>query len=183
MSTIENYQLVDLEEKNLELVLKWRNSEAVRSCMYTDHIITIKEHYVWFKKIKDDKDTIAKLLSFNEKPIGQVNFTQIDKKNNTCYWGFYIGDKNAQRGSGTALGILALEYMFEVKSIRKLCAEVLDFNIPSLHFHKKLGFTEEGRLVKHVLKNNHYIDVIPMGLFQENWLKEKKKLLDTFKGG
>lgn len=177
MDTINNYYLKDLEERDLGLILKWRNSKAIRTNMYTDHEITMLEHKEWFNRVRKNGHTLVKLLFYGNKPLGFMNFSDIDKKNNKCYWGFYIGESDAPKGSGTILGLLALELLFETVGIRKLCAEVLAFNDASLKFHQKLGFKEEGRFVKHITKNGEYIDVIVLALFREEWPEVKNSLL------
>ncbi|MCM3654510.1 UDP-2,4-diacetamido-2,4,6-trideoxy-beta-L-altropyranose hydrolase [Metabacillus litoralis] len=177
MSKLQKYTLQDMKEDNLELVLKWRNSKTIRSSMYTDHIITMTEHKEWFKKLANDDSTIVKIFLSESKPLGLVNISKIDKKNNKCYWGFYIGEQDAPLGSGTIMGILALEFIFEKLGIRKICSEILEYNNASLRYHKKLGFIEEGRFVKHLIKNDQYIDVILMAHFSEKWADGKKDLL------
>ncbi|MNP72197.1 hypothetical protein D3C76_1686990 [compost metagenome] len=74
------------------------------------------------------------------------------------------------------MGILALDLIFKERHMRKCCAQILDFNSKSLSYHTKLGFTEEGRLVKQILKNNKYADVVFMGIFQEQWMKQSEFL-------
>ncbi|KHF39878.1 UDP-4-amino-4,6-dideoxy-N-acetyl-beta-L-altrosamine N-acetyltransferase [Halalkalibacter okhensis] len=177
MKDLNNYYLRELSESDLELVLNWRNSKPIQKYMYTDHNITMLEHQEWFKRVEKNENHIVRLLVYNEEPIGLVTINNFDNKNNKCYWGFYIGDRNAPRGSGTIMGILALELIFENLQVRKLCAEVLENNIKSLNFHKKLGFKEEGRFVDHIVKNNQHFDVIPLALFKAEWIDVKKKLL------
>lgn len=182
MIDFKKYSLKELEECELKFVLDWRNSERVRMTMYNDHKITMLEHEKWFEKVKKNSTTLVKLLQYENRPIGLVTFSNIDSKNNKCYWGFYIGEQNAPRGSGTIMGLLGLEFIFERVGIRKLCAEIVDFNEISFNYHKKLGFEEEGRFIKHVLKNGNYIDVISMALFCDKWKGVKKKLLLNMKG-
>ncbi|WP_088013975.1 UDP-4-amino-4,6-dideoxy-N-acetyl-beta-L-altrosamine N-acetyltransferase [Gottfriedia acidiceleris] len=169
MIQIEDFKLIDLEHENLNIVLTWRNSHRVRSVMNSDEIITIDQHYRWFALFKNDQTKIAKLFLYKNKPIGFIQFTNINKKHGTCEWGFYIGEKTAPRGSGTVMGILTLDYLFNVLKMRKLNAHVLDINFISLNYHKKLGFVEEGRLEKQILKNNQYADLVLFGLFKESW--------------
>lgn len=182
MIDLSKYHLKDLKEDDLELVLNWRNSKAIRSSMYTDHIITMEEHKKWFNKVGSDNTMAVKIFSNENKPLGLVNISKIDQINNKCYWGFYIGEPDAPTGSGTIMGILALEYMFAELDIRKICTEILEFNTASLHYHKKLGFIEEGRFVKHVRKDNQYVDVIAMAHFVDKWPKVKEALIST-RGG
>jgi UDP-4-amino-4,6-dideoxy-N-acetyl-beta-L-altrosamine N-acetyltransferase len=172
----EDYQLSKLEKSDLEMVLNWRNSERIRANMYTDYVISLEEHLGWYERIKRDKTCIYLICEYHNKPIGLINFTNIDKKNNKCYWGFYLGEINAPLGSGSALGFLSMEYIYEVINIRKVCSEVLEFNKKSLNLHKKLNFQEEGIFRKHIYKNDKYQDVICLALFKDIWLENKEKL-------
>ena len=65
----EYYRIRQLEESDIEQVLKWRNSEHVRANMYTDHIINIDEHRRWFEKISLDESCCYKLFEFLDHPV------------------------------------------------------------------------------------------------------------------
>lgn len=144
--------------------------------MYSDHIITSEEHHAWFAKVKQESRVICRVFEYDGNPLGIVNFTQIDRQSKKCYWGFYIGEPHAPKGSGLAMGYLALKYIFEELEFFKLCSEVFSFNKTSINYHKKLGFVEEGRFVKHVLKNGVYEDILAMAIFRDDWEKRKHKL-------
>jgi len=169
----EKYTLRPIEEKDLDTVLRWRNSDRIRENMYTDHEISMNEHRVWFDRIRKEAVPLFLVFEYQVKPIGVINVTQIDRRNNKCYWGFYIGDPEAPLGSGTALGYFGLNYIFEVLKVRKLCAEAFAFNSASLKFHKRLGFIEEGRLVQHILRNGRYEDIVSFALFKEDWFRHR----------
>jgi UDP-4-amino-4,6-dideoxy-N-acetyl-beta-L-altrosamine N-acetyltransferase len=143
MAHINDYKLENLGQKDLKLVLEWRNADHIRPFMNNDDFIQLEDHYRWFESVEKDASKLVKLCFYKEKPIGLVHFSQINPKNKTCEWGFYIGDKNCPRWSGKIMGILALDFLFNDRHIRKLCAQVLDFNNKSLSYHKKLGFTKE----------------------------------------
>lgn len=114
-----------LEEKDLELVLKWRNSDRVRKNMLNDKIITLEEHKNWFRKIsKRDTDYYFMFL-IDDIPIGLVCFYDIDYQNKTCFWGAYTGDSSASKGSGTAMSYLGIKYVFDALKIRKISSERL----------------------------------------------------------
>lgn len=177
MKIIKEYELIDVAEVHKKIILNWRNSDHVRKNMFSEDVITEEVHNKWFENLKKNKHIIAKVLIFNEEPIGFVNFTDIDYESNKCYWGFYIGEKKAPRGSGKILALLALNHIFDQFNLRKLCSQVLEFNNISINYHIKLGFIEEGRLRQHKFKNNQYYDVIQMALFRENWENIKEQLL------
>ena len=172
-----------LEEKDLELVLGWRNSDRIRANMFTDHIISLDEHREWFEKVANSLISKHFIFEYNGSPKGVVNVTAIDTHNNKCDWGFYVGGDNLPPGASLAMGYLGLEYIFEVLNIRKLYSEVFGFNTASIKFHKKLGFIEEGYLKAHALKNGRYEDVVCMALFQDDWLQTRDNLAANCFGG
>ncbi|MBU5615102.1 UDP-4-amino-4,6-dideoxy-N-acetyl-beta-L-altrosamine N-acetyltransferase [Geomonas azotofigens] len=172
----EEFNLRPIEERDLDLVLSWRNSERVRSYMYTDHLIAPEEHRAWFARSRDAEFPATLIFEYQGRPVGLKSFNQIDRHSNRCHWGFYLGDLELPRGCGTVMGFLAQEYIFERQGFRKLCAEAFAFNEGSIKYHTRLGFAQEGRLVRHVLKNGCYEDVVVFGTFKENWLANKEAL-------
>lgn len=162
-------ELIDINETHLDKVLEWRNQSFIRQMMYNDKVITMDEHKNWYKRICKSNNSQTKVFLFNGLPYGIVNITNIDTKNNRCNWGFYVGEKESPRGTGTLMGKLALDYMFNEMRIRKVCAEVLSFNQKSINFHLKLGFEQEGILKEHVRKSEKYVDIIVLALFSEKW--------------
>lgn len=172
----EEYQLRHLRETDLEMVLAWRNADHIRSYMYSDHIITMAEHRAWFARLTQEQKTICLVCEHRGIAFGVVNINQWDQSNKRCHWGFYVGDTSVPRGSGTVMGFLALEYMFETLKLHKVCGEVFDFNTQSIHYHQRLGFLEEGCFVEHVQKNGQYHDIIALAVLQKNWLGIKAKL-------
>ena len=165
----EDYSLRQLREQDLELLLQWRNSDHIRANMYTDHIISTKEHLDWFNRVKDNPAMLYLIFEHRGQPVGLVNFTGIDSTNNRCMWGFYIGESGLPPESGTMMGYLGLNFIFEDKQLRKVSGEVISFNRASRLFFRRLGFTEEGRLRQHALKNGRYVDVILYSILADEW--------------
>jgi len=144
--------------------------------MYTDHIITWDEHLQWFQRLQTEQLALSLVFEISGEPFGIVNVSCVDRANNTCHWGFYIGETNAPRGCGTIMGFLGLEYLFEKFNIRKVIGEAFTFNQASIAFHEKLGFLREGHFHRHVLKNGDYQDIIVFGLFADQWPVLKTEL-------
>lgn len=172
----EEFNLRPIEERDLDMVLSWRNSERVRTYMYTDHIIRPEEHRAWFERTHLSDFPATLVFEFRGIPVGLTSFSQIDRHNNRCFWGFYLGDSQLPRGCGKAMGFLALEYIFEQHNFHKVCAEAFGFNEGSIKYHLGLGFSEEGRFLRHVIKNGRYEDIIFFALFRESWLAAKSAL-------
>lgn len=165
-----------MQLSDLEQVLQWRNSERIRNCMFNDEVISLEEHTAWFAKVKQEQKSYHLIFEYRNQPIGVVNITQLDQKNQKCYWGFYIGALDTPPGSGLAMGFYGLNYIFNELGMRKLCSEALACNIPSVNYHIKLGFTKEGQLRKHVSKKEKFEDVICLGIFKEEWQNVKQNI-------
>jgi UDP-4-amino-4,6-dideoxy-N-acetyl-beta-L-altrosamine N-acetyltransferase len=170
----EDYQLRCLDKNDLDMVLKWRNSDRIRQNMYTDQIISLEKHLDWFDNIKQNQSCMYLICEFQNNPIGLISFTEIDLINKKSYWAFYLGDIDAPKGSGAVMEFLALEYAFKLINIRKLCCEVFVFNNSVVKLHGKFGFQQESYFKEHILKNDKYEDVIGMAIFKSDW--ELKKL-------
>jgi UDP-4-amino-4,6-dideoxy-N-acetyl-beta-L-altrosamine N-acetyltransferase len=175
MSFRRHYKIRTIEERDLAIVLKWRNSERIRRVMFSDHIITLNEHHAWFSRLSQ-QDSVHLVFEYQKSPWGLVCLTDIDNRNNKCDWGFYLGELNLPKNSGLIMGVLGLEYIFEKKNIRKLCSQTFAFNTSGVNFHQRLGFVKEGLLKKHVLKNGNYEDVISFALFADEWHQNRDKL-------
>ncbi|HEY9857801.1 MAG TPA: UDP-4-amino-4,6-dideoxy-N-acetyl-beta-L-altrosamine N-acetyltransferase [Stenomitos sp.] len=175
----ERYLLRPMADSDLERVLAWRNSERIRTCMFTDQPIALEAHRAWWDRAKSNPQAEHLVFERDGLPLGVVNVTQIDRHHGRCSWGFYIGEAEAPRGSGTVMGILALDHIFHRLGVRKLCAEVLGSNAASLGYHLKLGFKQEGRLVRHVLKGDRYEDVVLFAHFAADWAAARPLLAAT----
>ncbi|GAB2719769.1 UDP-4-amino-4,6-dideoxy-N-acetyl-beta-L-altrosamine N-acetyltransferase [Paenibacillus thermoaerophilus] len=182
MRLLEKARLEDMNSSHSDIVLNWRNQKHIREVMFHDRMISPEEHRTWFDRVQQDKQTIVKIFYLENNPVGVVNFTNIDAENRKCNWGFYIGDPNAPKGSGTLMGYLSLDFVFEELNLHKLCAEIIGFNARSLHYHEQFGFRTEGILKEHILKNNQYADVIVMAIFDKEWREQKSNVQHRIEG-
>jgi UDP-4-amino-4,6-dideoxy-N-acetyl-beta-L-altrosamine N-acetyltransferase len=176
----ELFGLRPMQESDLPVVLEWRNSERIRNISYSDHVITLEEHRAWFSRTADSPNSRHLVFTYRNKPAGVVNITEIDRKNDRCVWGFYVGPTDLPKGTGSIMGVLALDYIFSQLGIRKVVGEAFAFNDESVRFHTRLGFVEEGRLKEHVLKNGAFQDVVVMALFSHHWRKLRETLEKRF---
>lgn len=175
MFTINGYSLRKIEESDLPLILDWRNNETVRKNMYTDHIISREEHKLWFSKLNQSNDQLYFICEYNEKPIGVVNFVQLDMQNQSAYWGFYLGGTQPP-SHGVAMEYIAIDYAFSVLELKKLYCEVFTFNERVIKLHHKFGFQQEKLLRAHVVKSGNPEDVASLALLSAEWELRKEKL-------
>ncbi|WP_427109449.1 UDP-4-amino-4,6-dideoxy-N-acetyl-beta-L-altrosamine N-acetyltransferase [Lysinibacillus xylanilyticus] len=168
--------LRDVTFNDLRMILNWRNQEHIRKSMYNDKEISWEQHTKWFQKVQSDNSRVIKIFEYNNHPYGFLNIYNIDKNSGTCVWGFYIGENNSEKGSGTRLAYVALNYLFDECNLRKITGEVLASNIRSRKYHKSLGFKNEGILRQHILRGNNYEDVYLYSILESEWREKKASI-------
>ncbi len=177
MLNYESFSLRPIEPDDKDRILEWRNSERVRSNMYSDHVISQQEHDAWYGRALVDTTAAFFLFLYEGRPIGFVSFTGINRQHGRCSWAFYLGETDVPRGAGAAMEFIALDYAFLTLKIRKLCAEVFTFNSGVIRLHEKFGFVHEGKFVEHYAKNGKYEDIVCLAKFGVTWPAER----ETFK--
>jgi len=163
--------LRDIERTDLAVIRGWRNHPDINRFMFTQHEVSTSEHVSWF-----ESSILNKLRSlFVYEVDGSIQgFLQLEKKSTESEvyeWGFYI-NPDAKRGLGTKMARLAFDRLFVEMGAVKLFAEVLSFNEPSIRFHNKLGFKQEGVLRQQHLLKGQYHDVYCFGLLKSDGLNK-----------
>lgn len=157
-----NTKLRPLEEADLEMLLRWRNSDQVRRYMFSTRPISEQEHRRWFEALRDDRSRHPLIFSHDGQPSGFVSFGPV-RHGGISDWGFYVAP-DSPRGTGRMLGDAAISYAFSRLHLHKVCGEVLSLNEASRRFHLSLGFREEGVLIEQHFDGAIYHDVVRFGL-------------------
>ena len=169
-------KLCPLEEKHLEKMIKWRMSPTVDSVSLTSPKLTIEKQRKWFKNILLDNTKEYFVIKYKDIEIGIAYIFDIDKINNSCSFGLYIGEENYLiMGVGSITELKILEYVFEKLKINRLYGKVMSNNKKVIKMHKKFGFIEEGILRESVFKNNQYYNIHYISMLKSEWANNKNK--------
>lgn len=154
-------------QADLLQVLAWRNHPAIRQFMFSQREISLLEHQQWFESAFLSPNKHLCIFEVNQHPLGFVNFDETGNKG-VADWGFYKAP-HAPKGSGRQFGCAALSYAFTRLKLQKVCGHVLAYNDRSIHFHKALGFKEEGILGEQQFGSSSFHNVICFGLTRHEW--------------
>ena len=153
---MEELNFIDILKLNADIQEKvrlWRNKEDIRKHMINQHIIKKEEHSNWIESIKYNDINKFLVIFLDNKPIGSVCFQNINYKNLTSEWGFFIGeDEYRGTGIGAIVEYIILEYFFNIMKFKVLSGLVLEDNISVINMHKKFGFRSEKK--KRILDRN-----------------------------
>lgn len=159
-----------ISEEDTENILRWRNSDLVRSNFIYQPLLTEEEHHKWLQT----KVSTGKVVQFvilekdSSNPIGSVYLRDIDKINKKGEYGIFIGDNRAQnKGYGTEAAKLMIQYAFKVLELHKVTLRVLYGNERAIRSYEKAGFIREGYMVDEIFVNGEYRDVIFMAIINQ----------------
>ena len=138
---------VDLSLEEKKMVLEWRNSPEIKKWMYSNDDIELKNHLKFIDSLELAKDKQYFLVKKDDKYIGIVDFTKIDHKNSSTYFGLYANPYEKITGVGKTLEELCIKYAFEVLNLNKLKLEVFSNNIKAINLYKKFNFKETSKKI------------------------------------
>jgi UDP-4-amino-4,6-dideoxy-N-acetyl-beta-L-altrosamine N-acetyltransferase len=170
--------LLEMEEKHIELVRNWRNSDEISKYMYSDEYITLEMQQIWYARVKSDASQKYWIITYDEKLLGLASLYKIDHVLDSCYWAFYLGDTSIRgAGIGAKVEFNILSYVFDNLKLNKLRCEVLVFNEMVIKMHEKFGFRREAYYREHCKKKGEYLDSVGLAMLKKEWdlLKEYLK--------
>ena len=140
--------------------------------MYRQHEITRDEHDAWWSSVQDCNATLILLYEWHGEARGVVVFSDLTEQFRTGSWAFYSSPQ-AEKGTGSRMEYLALDYFFDLLDMRKLNCEVLMTNNRVIRLHRRFGFSVEGYFSDHVTIDGSPLDVVRLAHFQARWLAER----------
>jgi RimJ/RimL family protein N-acetyltransferase len=127
---------------------------------------TIEEEKAWINihnqsgllLVAEDHGTIIGILNFR--------LSSSKKFSHKGSFGMSIQEAYTNKGIGASLIKSLIEWAKDDNRVEKISLEVFSNNERAIHLYSKLGFKEEGRLVRNAkLGPNEYVDDIIMSMF------------------
>lgn len=168
----------DVQPRDKDMLLAWRNRPEVARNMYNCRPITTEEHERWFASAMEDPSRCYWIITWMGKDVGLVNLCNIDRANQRAYWAFYLGSEAFQgKGIGSFVEFCILEHIFNGLKLNKLCCEVLAFNAPVVQMHERFGFRKEGMFRQHICREDGFHDVYCLAILNDEWQQKRPEIL------
>ena len=139
----ENLIFRPMDREDTDLVLKWRNSDAVRRNFLYQKEITREQHLLRF----DQEIETGEIIQFvileknNKRPIGSVYLRNIDKNNKSAEYGIFIGEDSARgKGYGSETAGRIVRFFFDDMKYEMLYLRVLKDNNAAIRSYRSAGF-------------------------------------------
>lgn len=146
----ENINFIDLNEKEIELVLSWRNDERIKKWMHTREDISLASHLKFIESLKTDTSKDYFLVKKEDEYLGVIDL-------NRDFLGIYANPDKKRVGDVLLERIIA--FAFTIKKLPVLKAEVYKENLSAIKLYQRFGFE--------VKKEDE--NTLNMELQNENW--------------
>jgi RimJ/RimL family protein N-acetyltransferase len=110
------------------------------------------------------------MVDDGDRVLGHVGLYEIDHRIRTGEFAILLGDKPSWgKGIGLACTRWMVKYGFEELNLHRIHLTVLATNVRAQRMYEKLGFKLEGRLRHAQWKGGQYVDVLCMGILDDEW--------------
>lgn len=146
-------------------IVRWRNSDAVRTHFIYQVLFTRQSHEAWIETMIKTGKAVQMIIceKDGDRPVGSVYIRDIDTTHRKGEYGIFIGEDSARgRGIGTAAAKLMLRYAFCELMLHRLFLRVFADNAQAIASYEKAGFQREAYLKDDVCIDGCYRDIILM---------------------
>jgi len=143
-------------------LLEWRTRPDVTRFMFTDiENPSVEAQRAWLAaaSAREDLRHFVIEVAAENRAIGYLSFTDIDRRHRRCSSGLYIGDPDDRRRYAGFLPRFIFDYCFHVLDMNKFVNEYMEGNDRLIRNQLLLGFREVGVLKRHVWKYDRWHDV------------------------
>ncbi|MBM4447576.1 MAG: GNAT family N-acetyltransferase [Chloroflexi bacterium] len=170
MPRSENVALTSLTVDDLPTLAAWINDreQVLFNAPYKP--VHEGQHKAWFESMQNRNDIVIfgiRLLKSN-KLIGTCQLHSIDHIHRSAELQIRLGEV-AERGHGygTEAVRLLLDFAFKDLNLNRVYLHVFATNAAALRTYEKVGFACEGLLRQAAYIDSRYVDVVVMGILQE----------------
>lgn len=111
------------------------------------------------------------------QPIGFCQAYDVNLAEGWCSLLLYVVTEFRRHPHPAEAGLIFLDFLFKHFPLRKVYADVFEYNRESLTLLKKGGFREEARLPNHVWYEDRYWSLIKLALYREVYVTDVKPRL------
>ncbi len=127
----ENINFIDLNEKQIRLVLSWRNNPVIKKWMFTKDDISFEAHLDFIESLKTNNQKDYFLVKQKDEYLGVIDL-------NGSFLGIYANPDKKKVGDILLNEII--KFAFETKKIKCLKAEVYKINSSATKLYNRFGF-------------------------------------------
>ena len=166
-------RLRPIADEDLPLFARWLNDPEVRYwlSMADGPDLTLESEEEWYEEMRADPATVVWCIETEDgQPIGNLGLHGIDETQGRATFGISIGEKAYWgRGYGTEAIRQVLSYGFREMDLRRIALGTDEDNARGIRCYEKCGFTREGLLRAHRLRQGRPVNMMVMAVLREEF--------------
>jgi RimJ/RimL family protein N-acetyltransferase len=105
------------------------------------------------------------ILDPDGKPIGRIDYEDVDVRAGSASLGILIGEADARgKGYGPDAMRALLVHLFRDRNLHRVDLTVLAWNQRAIRAYRRIGFVDEGVLRDHRYADGHYVNELQMSI-------------------
>lgn len=167
--------LTEVTTDDLPAMFNWINDreQVLFNAPYKP--VSLSRHQEWFEAFQRRTDAVlfAIRLAQTGELIGTCQLHAIHPVHRSAELQIRLGSPSERgKGYGTDAVRLLLDFAFKDLNLRRVYLHVFSTNLAAIRVYEKAGFTREGLLRSAAYINGEYVDVVAMGILQEEYVEQ-----------
>ncbi|SNC59069.1 spermidine N1-acetyltransferase [Sodalis endosymbiont of Henestaris halophilus] len=178
ISADHHIKLRPLEREDLHFIHQLNNNEIMMRYWFEEPYEAYMELKDLYKKNIHNISERRFIVDKQGISIGLVELVDIDYIHRRSEFSILIVPEHQGKGYASIATHLAINFGFMVLNLHKLYLIVDENNTKAIHIYTKLGFKQEGILLKEFFINGQYHNTLRMCLFQHEYQDYRVKVLE-----
>lgn len=173
----EHVRLRAREPADAERAVNWINDRDVARFLILRYPQSLEEEREWLRGTPHAgfHGVHLAIETLDGVHIGNIDLRNVQPENRTAELGVMIGDKRYwSRGYGSDAVRALVGFAFRMMNLQRVYLHTYEYNNRAQQAFKKAGFTEEGRLRRHLFVDGRYWDVIVMGCLRDEFEADER---------
>ena len=132
--------LRNIRYEDTDLIVRWRNSEAVKCNFFYREEFTAETHLKWMDTKVKSGEVVQYIIEADGRPVGSTYLRDIDREKSSAEYGVFIGEDVRGRGIGTEALRLTLDKVRNELGLKRIIARAIEGNAASINCFLHAGF-------------------------------------------
>lgn len=163
-------QLRAVQDDDHKWLVELHNDPEVLRNLTHPEPITMAQHMLWWENTKIKQDQLRLIFTVDGERVGFTKFYDIDRTNRSCVLGADIHKDHRGKGYAKDMWAMMLNVSFFSLRLHRVGLTTAEFNAIGQRVYRGIGFKEEGRLVKSLLRDEAFHDQICMYMLVDDWI-------------
>lgn len=161
------------------LLFQWRSdSDSLHLWNISRRFVSYEQWLAELDEMLGRSMLLLILDAATEIPVGYVQAHDINPLDAWLHFSVYAIKEYRGQGHHLEAMVMGGDIMFDWYPVRKIYADIYEFNQPLVDRQRALGFVDEAFIPDHIWYKDRYWGLYRMALYREKWPEARTRALD-----